>query len=296
MLLLSSSVCPVGQTQASFAAFGILSPEQLSEVTQAPDEFFVCPVGHSQVLLLSSSVCPVGQTQASLAAFGILSPAQLIEVTQAPDEFFVCPDGQTHAELSPFGVIPLGHASHDVFPAFGTMFPVHAVHAFPPMLTSLPVHAVHEVPPSDSCPSGQIHAELSPFGTMLPVHAVHAFPPMLTSLPVHAVHEVLPLDVGSCPSGQTQLPAEFIWSPGHSQMSSLKFAASPLFQVVPEGHPLLSEPLFPLPKLLHKFAGLVILQRSLAASSALLLELPAPAKWLSAGFAPRANDVAMRAC
>ena len=105
--LLPSDSCPSGQTHA-------------------PDEFFVCPVGHSQVLLLSSSVCPAGQTQASLAAFGILSPEQLSEsVTQLPSAFSDCPSGQSHAELSLFGIIPFGHDSHDVFPEFGTISPVH---------------------------------------------------------------------------------------------------------------------------------------------------------------------------
>ena len=97
-----------------------------------------------------------------------------------------CPSRQTHAELSLFGVIPLGHASHAVFPVFGTMFPVHAVHEFPPMLTSFPVHAVHELLPSDSCPSGQIQAELSPFGIIPLGHASHAvFPEFGTISPVH---------------------------------------------------------------------------------------------------------------
>ena len=100
--------------------------------------------------------------------------------------FNSCPSGQIHAELSLFGVIPLGHASHDVFPEFGTMFPVHAVHEFPPMLTSLPVHAAHELLPSDSCPSGQTHAELSLFGVIPLGHASHdVFPALGTISPVH---------------------------------------------------------------------------------------------------------------
>ena len=152
----------------------------------APDEFFVCPVGHSQVLLLSWSVCPAGQTQASLAAFGILSPAQLSEsVTQLPAAFSVCPAGHSQAELSLFGIIPLGHDSHAVFPEFGTMFPVHPVHEFPSMLTLFPVHAVHELP-LNSCPSGQTHAELSLFGVIPLGHASHdVFPGFGTISPVH---------------------------------------------------------------------------------------------------------------
>ena len=97
-----------------------------------------------------------------------------------------CPSGQTHAELSLFGIIPLGHASHAVFPEFGTMFPVHAVHEFPPMLTSFPVHAVHELLPSDSSPSRQTHAELSSFGVIPLGHDSHAvFPEFGTISPGH---------------------------------------------------------------------------------------------------------------
>ena len=181
------SICSVEHSQAVLSLFGCFPPVQLIGVTQAPSAFSVCPLGHSQVLLLSSSVCPVGQTQASLAAFGILSPAQLSEfVAQLPAAFSICPVGHSQAELLLFGIIPLGHASHDVCPEFGIMFPVHAVHEFPPMLTSLPVHAVHELLPPDSCPSGQIHAELSPFGIIPLGHASHAvFPEFGTISPVH---------------------------------------------------------------------------------------------------------------
>ena len=70
------------------------------------------------------------------------------------------------------------------------MFPAHAVHESPPMLTSFPVHAVHELP-LNSCPSGQIHEELSLFGIISLGHASHAvFPELGTISPVHASHAV----------------------------------------------------------------------------------------------------------
>ena len=93
-------------------------------------------------------------------------------MTQLPSAFSDCPVGHSQAELSLFVIIPLGHDSHAVFPEFGIMFPVHAVHEFPPMLISLPVHAVHEVP-LNSCPSGQTHAELSEFGIIPLGHDSH---------------------------------------------------------------------------------------------------------------------------
>ena len=91
------------------------------------------------------------------------------------------------------------------------------------MLNSFPVHAVHELLPSDSCPSRQTHAELSLFGIIPLGHASHAvFPVFGISSPVHAVHEF--------PSVLTSL------SPEHAQVSSIVFAGSPSFKVIPVGH------------------------------------------------------------